>query len=350
MFMTRSVFSQGPKVPRLLLAAALLLLASGPVKAQTEAQVKVLDQLSAFYKKLDMDDKVELLAESRKTDRIVFGPLAGDIAAQCDHATGIITINNVREFTTYQQYIELGETFCHEAVHQNQDLEGWKNQLWREKYWLGNTYEQAAWAEGIRSIRRMTFAIKRKMDAAPSARDKAAWANRLDHAVRTWRSVVDGWREEKKKAGEMVVVDHQGFPIPWDDMAREMEDMLSQAKAGTITSGAVVRPYAGDYQGKLTSGGEGDFNFKIEPDGKVDGRIRGTSKHGKFYGEIRGTVTADGLIEGEIIGIITVAPQNPIELDFIGSASGQFQGNSQASGTWSSGEMGPSGNWSARRR
>jgi hypothetical protein len=350
MFMTRSVLSLGPKVCRFLLAAALFLIASGPVTALTEDQIKVLDNLKGFYTKLGMGDKVTLLEENRTTKKIVFGPLPGDVAAECDHATGIITVNNIREFKTYQQYIELGETFCHEAVHQNQDLEGWNNQLWREKYWLGNTYEQAAWAEGIRSIRRMTFAIKREMDAAPSARDKAAWANRLDHAVRTWRSVVDGWREEKKKAGEMVVVDHQGFPIPWDDMAREMEDLLSQAKAGTITSGAVVRPYAGDYQGKLTSGAEGIFNFKIEPDGTVNGRIRGTSKHGLFHGEIRGTVTTDGRIAGTIIGIITVFPKDPLDLDFTGSASGQFQGNSQASGRWSSGEMGPSGTWSVRRK
>ena len=126
--------------------------------------------------------------------------------------------------------------------------------------------------------------------------------------------------------------------------------MLSQAKDGAVTSGAVVRAYAGDYGGTLTSGAEGIFNFKIELDGAVNGRIRGTSKHGPFHGEIRGTVTTDGRIEGTIVGIITVFPKDPLDLDFTGSASGQLQGNSQASGRWSSGDMGPSGTWSVTRK
>lgn len=348
--MTRSTPGPGPKVRHFLLAAVLFLLASGPVTALTEAEIRVLDNLRAFYKQLGMDDKVKLLDENRRTNRIVFGALPPGVAAECDIETGIITFNSRAEFNVYQQYIELAETFCHEAVHQGQDFDGWKNQLWREEYWLGNTYEQAAWAEGIRSIRRMAFTMKRKMDAAPSAREKAAWANRLDQAAKTWRSVLDGWNQEKEKAGEMVVVDPQGLPIPWDDMAREIEGLERQARAGTITSAAVTRPYAGAYQGRLTSGADGTFNFEVKPDGSIHGRIRGTSKHGPFFGEIRGSVTTDGLIQGTITGTITVFPQDPLDLDFTGSASGQFQGHSQASGRWSAGEKGPSGAWSVSRR
>lgn len=336
----------------MILLLLLVLLLWQPATALTASEEKVLDNLRTFYKQLGMEDKVRWLDAERKRGRIEFGSLEGDVSAECDMESGTITINSARAFSSYDSYVDLGETMAHEAIHQTQDHEAWKRESWREVIFLGNACEREAWEEGFRSIRRMAQALDKQTRDAPSARERAVAAARLEKVVGAWQTLTNDWQQASKRYGDIVVRDEKGFPIGWDEMAEERQKLLKRAEDATILSAAMTRPFEGSYQGSITSGATGIFNFKVYADQSAKGVVRGSYAGGTFAGTFTGSVDADGILRAEVGGTITIGTSKPVTYDFAGTVSGNLSRTGSAGGSWSAGNRHdwPSGSWSANRQ
>ncbi len=327
----------------------LLLLASTAATALTAEQEKTLDKLAAFYKQTGLTDKARWLAQERKKGRIEFGRTAEGASAECDIENGHITIDGNRVFKTWRDFVDLGETMSHEAVHQDQDYEGWKNELWRQKYWMGNAYERSAWNEGFLTMRRMAAELERQSRSAPSSRERAIAGERLKEVVGAWQVLVNDWNQEKSDYGDMTVRDHEGFPISWNEMAEERDKYLKVAEDAIILSAAMTRSFAGKYFGSITSGASGSFNLIVNPDYSAKGSVRGSYQKGSFQGELSGKVDIDGNLRASLVGTLLLGKKDPISYKFTGVVTGSV-GNGRASGHWTAGnEYGrPSGSWSAQ--
>ncbi|MCA9790609.1 MAG: hypothetical protein KC910_02390 [Candidatus Eremiobacteraeota bacterium] len=333
------------------LILAFILALSGVALALTSEQERTLDKLAAFYKQTGLTDKAKWLAQERKKGRIEFGPTAKGASAECDIENGRITIDGNRVFKSWRDFVDLGETMSHEAVHQDQDYEGWKNELWRQKYWLGNAYERSAWNEGFLTMRQMAAELKRQSQSAPSSRERAIAAERLKQVVGAWQVLVNDWNKEKSEYGEMTVRDHEGFPISWEEMAEERQEYLKSAEDAIVLSAAMTRSFAGKYFGSITSGAAGSFNMIIKPDYSLQGSVQGSYQKGSFRGDLRGSVDIDGNIRANLVGTLLLGQKNPIAYKFSGVVTGSVS-KGRASGHWTAGnEYGrPSGGWSAQTR
>lgn len=310
----------------------LLLVSMQTAFAQTAEEV--LNEVRSFYQSLGMTDKVKWLDAERKRGRIRFERLAPDVTAVCDMKTKVITINSVRPFQSHYSYLNLGQTLCHEAVHQGQDYETWKTESWQEWMGQGNRCEQQAWREGFYSIRRMARALKEQARTAPSSRERAAAASRLKDAVDLWQVLANDWHETgRKRYGSLK--DEEGLPIDLDAMARERTAMLKLVKDVTVTSAAMTRPFAGRYEGDLTAGSSGRIVFTIRSDHSVVGRVSGKCGTKEFQATIRGGVDADGNLEADLIeGKINLGFTDPPVQDFTGKLQAQIRADGGFHGSW----------------
>ncbi len=330
------------------LRIVLLLLIVSAQSALSQPADEVLDGVRSLYKSLGMTDRVQWLDAERENGRIRFGPLEGDVSAVCDMETGIITINTARTFQSYYSYVDLGQTLCHEAVHQTQDYETWKNQSWRQVVGLGNACEKEAWEEGFRSVRRMAIALQKRARTGASSRERAEAAAKLKHVVEAWQTLTNDWQEARKLYGDITVHDEKGVLLDWDEMATERTAMLKLVKDVSVTSAAMTRPFEGTYKGGLTSGSSGQIVFTIKPDHSLQGVVKGTYGKNDFSGRFQGTVNADGLLEARVNGKIDLVITDPPIQDFKGTLEAQISKDGSFTGSWDSDW--PSGEFKGKRQ
>jgi|GEM_PF-4080650 len=329
-----------------LLCVLLLCL---PALALPSEQQLVLKRLESYYTSLGMENEAQWLAQEVKAGRIDFQPLESGVDAECDIETGRIAIQSKVSVDTFRKLVDLGNTLIHERRHQNQDPEGWKNELWREKYYLGNRYEREGWAAGLLSARKATLALQDKLRQASPGRQREVAASRLQEAVASWKELTNDWVGHRKNFGDFAseeLVDG-GFPISLEEMAEERKTASKLVKDGRITAGALTRSYAGKYQGPISGGAQGKILLVVGANQEVTGHLTGTYAKGSFIGSMTGRVTLDGLVEGTVTGDLST---NMGEFRFKGTLSGSFS-DSGARGHWTAGQGStwPSGSWEARR-
>lgn len=327
------------------------LLLSLSALALTPEEKAVLKRVDSYYKLVGMKDQANWLSAQAAADKIQFGELEPDVDANCDIETGNITINSLKVDSTFRTLVNFGNALQHERVHQNQSPEGWKNELWREKYWLGNSYERQAWARGLVAARAATFALQRRLINAAPGRERGVAAGRLKDALDDWNQLTDGWREERKKAGNFgrdELVTEDGLPISLEEMEKERTAVAKVISGAKITSEGLTRSYAGSYSGPIEGGAQGTAIVIVGANHGVTGRLSGRYKKGTYIASITsGEVTLDGLFRGSIAGEVETQLGT---FKFTGTISGSFSG-SQGSGQWSagSGSTWPSGSWRVTR-
>ncbi|MBT9586258.1 hypothetical protein IV102_23150 [bacterium] len=155
------------------------LLLSLSALALTPEEKAVLKRVDSYYKLVGMKEQANWLSGQVAAGRVHFAELEPDVDANCDIETGQITINSLKVDSTFRTLVNFGNALYHERVHQNQNYEGWKNELWREKYYLGNSYERQAWARGLVAARAATFGLQRKLINAAPGRERGVAAGRL---------------------------------------------------------------------------------------------------------------------------------------------------------------------------
>lgn len=341
------------------LLIALLLLMTGSSWAQLSSQDRAkLEKLARYYNAVSMKQEARWLKQEIKAGRVRFDDLEAGTSANCDIETGFVTINRNTDFTKIRTFIELGATLAHERVHQNQDPDGWNNELWREHYGLGNSYERDAWGVGILTARQTAIAFRDRMNKATSARQKQIEADRLQQAIKAWRTMVDDWHGKSKAFGKMTLTDGDGFPLGWDDMVKEQKAWTTEAKKVAANSDLMAPTHAGKYRGTLQGPFRGvKLNLIVNKANEVRGRASGkwvyTKPDGKegqcpFVFHVSGNVTVDGLFRCSLSG--ELHPKDFGVWEFRGRLDGRVKGK-VAQGKWSGrnkhGSM--SGTWEARR-
>lgn len=329
-----------------------LLLLSLPALALTPEEKAVLKQVDGYYKLVEMKEQALWLAAQAAADKIHFGALEPDVDAQCDIETGNITINSLKVDSTFRTLVNLGNALQHERVHQNQSPEGWKNELWREKYWLGNSYERQAWAKGLVTARAATLALQRHLNNVAPGRERGEVAAKLKDALDDWNQLTGDWMKERKKAGDFKkgeFVTEDGFPISLKEMEKERYAVAKVVSDAKITSEGLTRSYAGKYSGPIGGRAQGKALVFVADNHGVTGRLSGRYQKYTFIASVTsGQISLDGFLRGTIAGEVET-PLGPFK--FTGTISGSFSGN-EGSGRWSadsSGSILPSGTWKVTR-
>ena len=344
---------------RLSIFIASLILLTQPVWAQLSAEEKAaVNKLYKYYNSMGMKSDAAWLKREVQAGRIKFEKLEPGTSANCDIETKIVTINSDNDFSKLRTMIDLGATVAHERTHQDQDPEGWKNEQWREHYWMGNSYEREAWGVGIKKARETAIIFRNRMLKAPSERQRQIEAARLKMALDSWKVLVNDWHAASKRFGKMTLTDSDGLPLTWDDMEKEQKQWMDQVKKTGANSSLIAKPYAGKYRGTLQGPfRDVTFGFQVSQSGEVQGRASGkwiyTKADGKpgqcpFVFSVRGNVTVDGLVKCSLNG--TLYPKDFGEWEFSGRLNGNIQGDS-ASGKWSGSNKHGSmkGTWRANR-
>ncbi|MCA9781542.1 MAG: hypothetical protein KC800_32715 [Candidatus Eremiobacteraeota bacterium] len=340
----------------------ILIVLSQPAWSQsmTPQQKEIIDKLGVYYRELGLKSKADWLKQEVAAGRIRFGPTEPGETAVTDMPTRVITINDKKPFLNYSDYVDLGYTMYHERVHQNQDPEIYNSECWRETFYLGNACEREGWATGFRAVRNMANILRDQAKNAPSSRERAQAAARLEATVSAWQTLTNDWFGKGKKLyGDMTVTDDQGFPISWEEMEKERKEFLKVAATAKALAGDMMVPFTGTYSGPISEGANGKLTFQINTRNEVLGTIGGNYRKGTlsgtFKGRIRGQVDIDGNLKADVVGELKMTNQAGVTFDYeyTGRMTGNLTKNAQGgSGRWTAGEgaMNPSGAWRVTRQ
>lgn len=326
----------------------------------TPQQKEIINKLGAYYRELGLNSKADWLKQEVAAGRIRFGPTEPGETAVTDMPTRVITINDKKPFLNYSDYVDLGYTMYHERVHQNQDPEIYNSECWRETFYLGNACEREGWATGFRAVRNMAGILRDQAKNAPSSRERAQAAARLEATIDAWQTLTNDWFGKGKKLyGDMTVLDEKGFPISWEEMEEERKELRQVAATAKALAGDMTAPFIGTYSGPISEGANGKLTFQINAGNEVLGTIGGSYRKGTlggtFKGRIRGQVDIDGNLKADVAGELRVTNQAGVTFDYeyTGRMTGNLTKNAQGgSGRWTAGEgsMNPSGAWKVTRQ